>query len=280
MIPKVSRNGRSFKGIFAYCMHDEKATTSDRVAWSKAINVHDLGKETWRLMAHTVHTAEILKRENGASTSGRKLECPVFSYALSWAPDQRPSQQHMEETAVRSLKRLGLDEQEAMLVCHTDTAHPHLHVIVNRVHPLTGYAASVDCSAKKLQRFASDYERETKLYCHQREENRLRAEQDRPSELEVLQKLWDSQLAGEEFVTALARRGFQLLEGRKRPLLQSPCGQLFNPVRLLEGVKAKDFRDRIKNLSFKNWQDVDLISSSPQTSAPRTTCFAPSESSI
>ena len=272
MIPKVSRNGRSFKGIFAYCMHDENATTSERVAWSKAINVHDLGKETWRLMAHTVHTAEILKRENGVSTSGRKLECPVFSYALSWAPEQRPTQSHMEETALRSLKRLGLDEHEAMLVCHTDTAHPHLHVIVNRCHPLTGYAASVDCSAKKLQRFSSDYERETKLYCHQREENRLNADRQRPPELEELQKLWDSGLVGDELITAFSSKGFQLVEGRKRTLLQSSCGQLFNPVRLLEGVRAKEFRDRIKSFSFKDWQGVELPSSLPQIDAPRTIC--------
>ena len=54
MIPKVSRCGRSFKGVFAYCMHDKDRKGSDRVVWSKSLNLPDLGKETWRLMAHTV----------------------------------------------------------------------------------------------------------------------------------------------------------------------------------------------------------------------------------
>lgn len=280
MIPKISQGGRSFKGIFAYCMHDQNSSTSQRVAWSKAVNVHDLGKETWRLMVHTVQSAEILKRANGASKSGRKLEFPVFSYALSWAPEQNPDQVHMEEAALRSLKSLGLEEHETMMVCHTDTAHPHLHVIVNRVHPMTGYAASVDCSAKKLQKFASNYERKTKLYCHQREENRIREGHDRPSEMAVLQEIWDSGIIGVEFVKALEKEGFQVVQSRKRPLLLSPCRQLFNPVRRLSGVKARDFRKRIEKVSLRNWQDEMPNSYSTQVAVPKTSYSAPPESHV
>ena len=277
MIPKVSRCGRSFKGIFAYCMNDRDRKGSNRVAWTKALNLPDLGKETWRLMAHTVQTAELLKRENGASRSGRKLERPVFTYSLSWAPDQDPDQEHMEAAALRSLKALGLEEHEVWIVSHDDTAHPHLHVIANRVHPLTGYAASLDCSVKKLQKFASDYERETKLYCHAREFNRVQAEQMAPPRLAELQEIWDAGLSGEEFLTAVQLMGFRLMQGRKRPVLVSSCNQVFNPIRILRGVTTRQFRARLGNITLKNLPDERRPADSHQRDVPRTISHAPSE---
>lgn len=250
MIPKVSPCGRSFKGLFAYCMSDKNAETSERVAWTRALNVPDLGKETWRIMVHTVRSARLLKRSNGACPSGRKLERPVFTYSLSWAPDQQPDQPHMEETALRSLRALGLEEHEAWLVSHNDTKHPNLHVIVNRVHPLTGYAATLDCSARKLQQFASDYERETKVYCFEREKNRREKEDKAPAGLKDLQKIWYSGVSGREFVDAVEAAGFQVFSGRKRPVFVCPKGRIFNPVRVLEGVTAKELRKRLAKTSL------------------------------
>ena len=277
MIPKVSRCGRSFKGVFAYCMHDKDRKGSDRVVWSKSLNLPDIGKETWRLMAHTVQTAELLKRAHGASRSGRKLERPVFTYSLSWAPDQDPDQEHMEEVALRSLRALGLEDHEVWFVSHNDTAHPHLHVIANRVHPLTGYAASVDCAAKKLQKLASDYERETKLYCFAREQKRTQAERAAPPRLAELQSLWDSGIAGELLLSAIEELGFRLMKGRKRLVLVSSCQQVFNPVRILKGVTARQFRARLGNATLKNLPDERPPADSHQRAVPRTISHAPSE---
>ncbi len=271
MIPKVSRCGRSFKGLFAYCMSDKDAASNDRVAWTRACNLPDLGKDTWRVMLHTVQSAEALKRSSGASTKGRKLERPVFTYSLSWAPDQVLEQDHMEETALGSLKALGLEEHEAWLVCHSDTNHPHVHVIVNRVHPLTGYAVSIDCSAKKLQRFASDYERATKIYCHERERNRQEAEFSTPRNLEAIQDLWNAGLEGEELREALARTGIRVFRGRKRPVFVSGNNQIFNPVRSLENITARDLRKRLSGVELNDLPDDGLPPYSTQRVFPKPT---------
>ncbi|MDA7865148.1 relaxase/mobilization nuclease domain-containing protein [Akkermansiaceae bacterium] len=275
MIPKVSRCGRSFKGLFAYCMSDRNSASNDRVAWTRALNVPDLGKETWRVMVHTVQSAETLKRGNGASTKGRKLERPVFTYSLSWAPDQELDQAHMEETALNSVKALGLEEHEAWLVCHNDTNHPHVHVIVNRVHPLTGYAASIDCSARKLQRFASDYERATKIYCHEREKNRRQDENTGPPNLEAIQQLWNSGIQGEQLLVALERTGIRVYRGRKRPVFVSNDNQIFNPVRSLENITAKDLRNRLVGLELNDLPDGGWPPYSSQKSFPRLTSDVP-----
>ncbi|MBB4375254.1 hypothetical protein GGD63_008103 [Bradyrhizobium sp. cir1] len=47
----------------------------------------------------------------------------------------------MIEAARETLKALGLEGHEALLVGHNDEPHPHIHVIVNRVNPETGIAA-------------------------------------------------------------------------------------------------------------------------------------------
>ncbi len=70
------------------------------------------------------------------------------------------------------LKVLGLADRQALIVEHTDTRHPHVHLIVNRVHPDTGLYANVSNDRLKLSKWALEYERRTKLVlCWDRVEN-------------------------------------------------------------------------------------------------------------
>ncbi|MEA2889967.1 MAG: hypothetical protein QOI05_760 [Bradyrhizobium sp.] len=39
MIIKIHKPGRSFKGVCRYLMHDAKADTAERVAWTHTVNV-------------------------------------------------------------------------------------------------------------------------------------------------------------------------------------------------------------------------------------------------
>ena len=277
MIPKVSRCGTSFKGLFAYCMTDKNASTNQRVDWTRAVNVPDLGRDTWKAMVHTVRSAEHLKRHHGASPRGRKLERPVFTYSLSWAPDQNPDQAHMEETALKSLAALGLEDHEAWIVSHNDTAHPNLHVIVNRVHPLTGYAASIDQSARTLQRFASNYERATKIYCLEREKNRRATEANAPERLADLEALWESGLTGQAFLQALEKKGFKVFQGRKRPVFVCPEQIIFNPVRALKKVTARELRHRLSNVELRDLPSEELCPApySSRRASPKPTFGAP-----
>ncbi len=52
-----------------------------------------------------------------------------------------------------------MEDQQAVLVAHNDTQHPHIHVILNRVHPETGKAASTSKDHLKLSKWAEGYER-------------------------------------------------------------------------------------------------------------------------
>lgn len=159
MIPRVAQSGRSFKGAALYYLHDKKAETSERVAWSQTMNIPT--DDPNRAVAHMIDTAthaDQLKQAAGLK-AGRKLEKPVYVYSLAWHPDEAPSKAEQVDAARETLSILGLSSHQALIVAHTDTDHPHVHVIVNRVDPETGRATVMNMDQIKLSKWAEDYER-------------------------------------------------------------------------------------------------------------------------
>ena len=79
-------------------------------------------------------------------------------YSLSWAKDEKPDRQEMRWAAQESLKALGMERHQALVVSHRD-GQPHVHVIANRVDPESGKAAGLNRSKLKLSKWAEEYER-------------------------------------------------------------------------------------------------------------------------
>ena len=178
-------SGSSFKGAALYHLHDkrlegEKVRLTDaRVAWTETVNLRTSDPEkAWRIMVATAENQAALKQAAGMKMTGRKLTKPVYTYSLAWHPEQKPSQAEMLEAAKETLDVLKMDEHQALIVCHNDTAHPHVHVIVNRVHPETGLAAKTSQDRLKLSRWAEAYERAGgKIYCEERVVNNAKRDQ-------------------------------------------------------------------------------------------------------
>ena len=64
-------------------------------------------------------------------------------YSLSWAKDEKPDRQEMRWAAQESLKALGMERHQALVVSHRD-GQPHVHVIANRVDPESGKGGGVE----------------------------------------------------------------------------------------------------------------------------------------
>ncbi|MCW9705221.1 relaxase/mobilization nuclease domain-containing protein [Fodinibius salsisoli] len=62
---------------------------------------------------------------------------PIYHYSLSWDESDNPTRQQMIEAATQTLRDLRLEEHQALLVAHNDHDYKHLHIMVNRVHPVT-----------------------------------------------------------------------------------------------------------------------------------------------
>jgi hypothetical protein len=251
MIPVIARGGTSFQGVFQYLYHAKGSRDECRVAWSETRNMMTRClHKAWKVMAFTVKVQARLKEASGRRRSGRKLEKPVFSYSLSWHPEQKPTKERMGEAVERSL--------EALIIAHEDEPHPHVHVVVNRVHPSTGIAASLSHSRRKLSEFALKLEQEEgKIYCQQRDENARRRKQGRKTRYvdPVIASAWEQSSCGQEFAELLLKRGYQLGQGRKRMVVRDPYGKTMNPLRHLAGVSARQFQKKIVGLTlnFVRW---------------------------
>lgn len=183
MVPDIAGTGRSFQGAMAYYLHDKAEaadrahpTTADRVAWTETRNMLDVGPHTaTRIMIATAQQADQLKAAAGVKNTGRKSNAHVYAYSLAWHPDEagKLDKAEMLRAADASLKVLGAEQHQAVIVCHTDQKHPHVHVIVNRVNPENGKMLSTSNDRLKLSDWANQYERERgQILTPKREEKR------------------------------------------------------------------------------------------------------------
>lgn len=113
--------------------------------------------------------ADFVRKEN--PYRGRKGQKPVYTLSLAWRPskDKTPTPADMLRAADEVLHALGLEDRQALIVQHTDTKHPHAHLIVNRVSPINGKCASVSNDYLKLSWWAMQHEKRTGfVLCHER----------------------------------------------------------------------------------------------------------------
>ena len=127
----------------------------------ETFNIPGPGRESTRAavaaMDATVAAAPQLKRE----TSGRaspEVQKPALHYALYWGSADRPDVAAMADRVADSLHALALREHQAIVILCGRPSLPHVHVLVNRVHPATGRAADNRRSWVVLSEWAKSYE--------------------------------------------------------------------------------------------------------------------------
>tara|TARA_R110002073_G_scaffold8068_1_gene45110 strand:- start:11510 stop:12427 length:918 start_codon:yes stop_codon:yes gene_type:complete len=123
-----AQTGTGFGGLARYLATGQRGDRPERVEWAEARNLPTTDPATYPAMMRA--TARL----------SRRVQDPVFHFSVSWPPDERLERDAMAGVADRALDDLGLSEHQSVIVCHNDTEHPHLHVMVNRVHPESGKA--------------------------------------------------------------------------------------------------------------------------------------------
>ncbi len=119
--------GRSFKGIVRYLHHGRiNDPKPHRVVWSEGRNIATTNDKA----VPAIMTA------TAALSSG--VQKPVYHLPISWPPEERLSKDVQLQVADRLLADLGLSEHQALIVAHDDGDCPHIHIVVNTVHPETG----------------------------------------------------------------------------------------------------------------------------------------------
>lgn len=123
MIAAIHPLSRSFKVPIKY-VEVGRDGRQNRVAWA----------ETYNLPTRDLELAAcFMGATANGSVSGTRT--PVYFFSVSFDIDDPVDEAMMGRVARRTLRDMGLEEHEAVVVAHKDRSHPHLHFIVNRVHP-------------------------------------------------------------------------------------------------------------------------------------------------
>lgn len=124
MIGVIQPLGSGFKGAVMYVGFGRDGRQQDRVAWAEFYNLPTRDFEL---------AACFMAATANASVSGTRT--PVYSFMVSFDLDDPVDEATMRRVARRTLRDMGLEEHEAVVAAHRDRSHPHLHFVVNRVHP-------------------------------------------------------------------------------------------------------------------------------------------------
>ena len=124
----VSSSGTGFRALATYLAQGRTGMETGRIAWVTPRN----------LPTADLQIAATLMRATAAQNV--RIEQPVYHLALALDPHDPADRVVLERVADQVLARLGLDGHQAVIAAHRDREHPHVHVLVNRVHPETGRA--------------------------------------------------------------------------------------------------------------------------------------------
>lgn len=194
MIPRI-QTGTSFIGAGLYYLHDKREKgederlTKERVTWTHAMNtMEDEPEAVLAEMRRTVRNQGLLKQLSGSRSDGRPTRDTVMTVSLAWSPEQEPGREEMIEAGNSFLNHMGWDGHQVLFVAHDDTKHPHVHLIINRIHPETGMTLDANWSKRRAQKWALEYEREHgQVYCKARE---TRYDHDRPRKDHMNYREW------------------------------------------------------------------------------------------
>jgi len=286
MVPYVAGRGHSFKGAGLYYLHDKGTLTSDRVAWTHTHNLPtDNPEKALRWMAFTAKSADRLKEQAGTARTGRKSTAgQVYAFSLSWHPEEKPEKEHMMSAAFETLKRLGLNEHEAVFVAHRETEHPHVHIICNLVSPKDGRTVAPAYDRLTLSTWAQEHETKNgKIYCKERvtnnRERQSQAQQNRQLALvkgkeekhlsaEQIQDIYTRSDNGKAFQAALQEAGFTLAKGDRRGfVLVDSQGKIHSLSRQLQGQRASDLKARLSDIDERNLPDASAVADKRQRSS-------------
>ena len=134
--------GSSFSGLADYLGGGE-----ERVGWVETRNV----------FADDVPGAVTEMREQAGLSA--RCEKPVYHVTIAFDPSDNPTEAEVREAVDRTLRDVGLQDHQALVVRHVDRDHAHVHVMVNRVGP-DGRAWSTSQDRRRLRASVESQERE------------------------------------------------------------------------------------------------------------------------
>jgi hypothetical protein len=129
MIAKVQptrQHASSFRRLCKYLTTERDADTGEPISRGDVVLSDNLtGLDT------------VAVQMEGIAFLNPRCKDALCHYELSWPPGERPTQPQWTESALHTLRELGYQDHQYMVVAHDDKKHFHIHIMVNKVHPET-----------------------------------------------------------------------------------------------------------------------------------------------
>lgn len=220
-----SKQPAAFKSSALYLAGRTNGLSADRVAWMEARNL----ETTDPLAASAIMEA----------TAAQNLRCkkPVYHFVLSFDPkDARRGKlppEVLREIAGEAIERMGLTDHQMLVYAHKDTKHPHMHFLINRVHPTTGKAFDRHNDGRRLTELCREIARERELNIP-RDKERIR-DLEKVDDFDLVESL-DTPTEGEYWQAKREEREPQIAmgKGEVKALQEKVQGHFYN---------AKDWHD-------------------------------------
>ncbi|WP_158995979.1 relaxase/mobilization nuclease domain-containing protein [Mucilaginibacter sp. L196] len=117
MIGKIPKPGKSFGGCIEYNVLKKEAA----ILYADGVRIDKV--------AHTIADFNMQRKMNPG------LGQAVGHISLSWSPEdkERLNDEKMVSIAKEYLQRMKIQDTQLLIVKHKDRAHPHIHIVYNRV---------------------------------------------------------------------------------------------------------------------------------------------------
>jgi len=86
-----------------------------------------------------------------AAARNTRMRMPVSHIAINWSNTEAPTDAEMINAARMVLSALGADGYQAVIGVHRDAEGGHAHIVLNRIHPVTGKTLSLSNDFARLE---------------------------------------------------------------------------------------------------------------------------------
>ena len=126
MIGKIM-TGRSFGGCLNYCLHDKIADEKKNEVVMKDRAEIILFNQCFG------NDKELIQQFNEVRQLNPRLSKPVLHVTLSLSQGEYLPAYKLAEMARDCAQDLGFSNNQYVAILHKDTAHPHIHIVANRI---------------------------------------------------------------------------------------------------------------------------------------------------
>lgn len=146
-------NGNGFKGALLYVM-TPKAAEGERLGFAYVRNMGSMNESD----QPEALAARMRLNVESHRNQGHRTKKPAKHFIISFSPEdsERLTPAILRDYADRHLEALGLSDHEAVIAEHVDTDHRHLHLIINKVHPVSGKLWNDSHAVRKVTELTSE----------------------------------------------------------------------------------------------------------------------------